>query len=188
MDFVTYWPESTASGYTGILVIVVSLTRIVIDLPCREDIDSPELARMIFKHAICKRGVPDNITSDWGNVFPSRFWDRVCSHLRNNHRLSTAFHLQMDGQSSGRTKQWSSTCDPCETTSWTTGSNCYRWLSSPITTPTTIPSCWHPSGRTVITTLRCSLSLPRTPVADHRCRQTRGWQAWKRVPIFSGKT
>lgn len=64
MDFVTYWPESTASGYTGILVIVVSLTRIVIDLPCREDIDSPELARMIFKHAICKRGVPDNITSD----------------------------------------------------------------------------------------------------------------------------
>ena len=98
MDFVTDLPESTASGYTGILVIVDRLTKMAIYLPCRKDIDSPELARMFFEHVICKRGVPDNIVTDRGKEFTSRFWNRVCSHLSINHRLSTAFHPQTDGQ------------------------------------------------------------------------------------------
>jgi hypothetical protein len=98
MDFVTDLPESTASKYTGILVIVDRLTKMATYLPCRKDIDSPELARMFFEHVICKRGVPDNIVTDRGKEFTSRFWNRVCSHLSINHRLSTAFHPQTDGQ------------------------------------------------------------------------------------------
>jgi len=98
MDFVTDLPESTASKYTGILVIVDRLTKMATYLPCRKDIDSPELARMFFEHVICKRGVPDNIVTDRGKEFNSRFWNRVCSHLSINHRLSTAFHPQTDGQ------------------------------------------------------------------------------------------
>jgi len=98
MDFVTDLPESTASGYTGILVIVDRLTKMAIYLPCRKDIDSPELARLFFEHVICKRGVPDNIVTDRGTQFTCRFWTRVCSHLSTDHRLSTAFHPQTDGQ------------------------------------------------------------------------------------------
>jgi transposase InsO family protein len=98
MDFVTDLPESTASGNKGILVIVDRLTKMAIYLPCRKDIDSPELARMFFEHVICKRGVPDNIVTDRGKEFTSRFWKRVCTHLRINHRLSTAFYPQTDGQ------------------------------------------------------------------------------------------
>ena len=98
MDFVTDLPESTASAYTGILVIVDRLTKMAIYLPCRKDIDSPELARMFFEHVICKHGVPDNIITDRGTQFTSRFWNRVCSHMSINHRLSTAFHPQTDGQ------------------------------------------------------------------------------------------
>jgi len=98
MDFVTDLPASTASGYTGILVIVHQPTKMAIYLPCRKDIDSPELARMFFEHVICNWGVPDNIVTDCGKEFTSRFWKRVCSHLRINHRLSTAFHPQTDGQ------------------------------------------------------------------------------------------
>jgi len=98
IDFVTDLPESTASGYTGILVIVDRLTKMAIYLPCRKDIDSPELARLFFEHVICKRGVPDNIVTDRGTQFTSRFWTRVCSHLSTDHRLSTAFHPQTDGQ------------------------------------------------------------------------------------------
>jgi len=64
MDFFTDLPESTASGYTGIMVIVDRLTKMAIYLPCRKDIDSPELARMVFEHVIWKRGVPDNIETD----------------------------------------------------------------------------------------------------------------------------
>jgi len=98
MDFVTDLPESTASGYTGILVIVDRLTKMAIYLPCRNDIDSPELARLIFEHIIGMRGVPGNIVTDRGTQFTSQFWTRVCSHLSTDHRLSTAFHPQTDGQ------------------------------------------------------------------------------------------
>ena len=74
MDFVMDLPESTASGYPGILVIVDGLTKMAIYLPCREDIDSPELAQIFFEHVICKCGVPDNIVTDCGKEFTSRFW------------------------------------------------------------------------------------------------------------------
>jgi len=98
IDFITDLPESTASKYKGILVIVNRLTKMATYLPCRNDIDSPELARIFFAHVICKRGVLDNIVTDRGKEFTSRFWNRVCSHLSINHRLSTAFHPQTDGQ------------------------------------------------------------------------------------------
>jgi len=96
MDFVTDLPESTASGYTGILVIINRLTKVAIYHPCRMDIEYPELARMFFEQGIYKRGVPDNITTDCGKQFTSRFWDRVCSHLSINNCLTTAFQPQGD--------------------------------------------------------------------------------------------
>jgi hypothetical protein len=92
MEFVPDLPESTAFGYTGILVIGDRLTKMAIYLPCRKAIDSPELARMFFEHVFRKRGLPGNIVTDRGKEFTSRFWNEVCSHLRINHRLSTAFH------------------------------------------------------------------------------------------------
>jgi hypothetical protein len=98
MDFVTDLPKSTASASTGILVIVDRLTKMAIDLPCRKDVDPPELARMFFEEVICKHGVPSNIVTDWGSQFTSRFWNRVCSHLSIDHRLSTLFLPQTDGQ------------------------------------------------------------------------------------------
>jgi hypothetical protein len=66
MDFVTELPESTKSGYTGILVIVVRLTKMVIYLRCPNDIDSPELAQIFFGHVMFKHGVPNNIVTDYG--------------------------------------------------------------------------------------------------------------------------
>jgi hypothetical protein len=98
MDFLTDLQELTASGYTGILVIVDRLTKMAIYLPCRKDIDTPELARLFIEHVICKRGVPDNIVTDRGTQFTSRFWTRVWSHLSTDHRLLTPFHPQTDGQ------------------------------------------------------------------------------------------
>jgi hypothetical protein len=97
MDFVTDLPESTASAYTGILVVVDRLTKMAIYLPCRKDVNSPVLARMFFEEVICNHGVPSNIVTDRGSQFTSRFWNRVCSHLSIDHRLSTSFHPQTDG-------------------------------------------------------------------------------------------
>jgi RNase H-like domain found in reverse transcriptase/Reverse transcriptase (RNA-dependent DNA polymerase)/Integrase zinc binding domain/Chromo (CHRromatin Organisation MOdifier) domain/Integrase core domain len=98
MDFVTDLPESTESAYTSILVVVDRLTKMAIYLPCRKDIDSPELARLFFENVICQHGVPDNVITDRGSQFTSRFWNRVCTHMSTDHRLSTAFHPQTDGQ------------------------------------------------------------------------------------------
>jgi len=47
---------------------------------------------------MCKRGVPDIHVTDRGKEFTGQFWNRVCSHISINHRLSTAFHPQTDGQ------------------------------------------------------------------------------------------
>jgi hypothetical protein len=98
MDFITDLPGSTASGNTGILVIVDQLTKMAMYLPCQKDIDSPELARLFFEHVICKGGIRDNIFTHHGTQCISQFWARVCSHLSTDHRLSTAFHPQTDGQ------------------------------------------------------------------------------------------
>jgi transposase InsO family protein len=53
---------------------------------------------MFFEEVICKHGVPSNIVTDRGSQFTSRFWNRVCSHLSIDYRLSTSFHPQTDGQ------------------------------------------------------------------------------------------
>ena len=81
MDFVTDLPPSLridiANPYTGILVVVDRLTKMAIYLPCRKDIDSPELARLFFEHVLCQHGLPDNIITDRGGQFYSRFWKQV---------------------------------------------------------------------------------------------------------------
>jgi hypothetical protein len=71
MDFVTDLPESTASGYTD-MVVVDRLTKMAIYLPWLKDVDSPELARMFFEEVICKHGVPSNIVTDRGSQFTCR--------------------------------------------------------------------------------------------------------------------
>jgi transposase InsO family protein len=110
MDFVTDLPKSTASAYTGILVVVDRLTKMAIYLPCRKDVDSPELARMFSEEVICKHVVPSNIITDRGSQFTSRFWNRVFSHLSIDHRLSTSFHPQTDGQTERQNQTMSGFC------------------------------------------------------------------------------
>ena len=75
IDFVTDLPPSlridAANPYTGILVVVDRLTKMAIYLPCRKDIDSPELAWLFFEHVLCQHGLPDNIITDRGGQFYS---------------------------------------------------------------------------------------------------------------------
>jgi hypothetical protein len=89
MDFVTDLPESTASAYTSILVVVDRLAKMAIYSPSRKDVDFPELTRMFFEEVITKQGVPSNIVTDRGSQFTSRFWNRMCSYLSIDYRLST---------------------------------------------------------------------------------------------------
>jgi len=104
MDFITDLPKSTSLGFTGILVVIERLTKMAITVHCREDIDSPELDRMLFEYVICNHGVPDDIITDLGTQFTCRFGTQVCSHMSIDHRLPTAFHPQTDGQTNRQTQ------------------------------------------------------------------------------------
>ena len=133
MDFVTVLTQSTASRYMGIFGIVDRVMIMAIYLPYRKDIDTPELARMFLDHMICKCRVRNNIVTNRKMEFTSRFWNRVYFHLSIDHRLSTAFLPQTDGQTEWQTMPWSSTYGPTPTTCRIPGYNCYLWHSLLIT-------------------------------------------------------
>ena len=74
-------------------------TKMACYVTVRSDIDTPGLAAVfVQKFILAGLGVPDSIVSDQGSVFTSTFWSAVCYHLKVCRRLSTAFHLQTDGQ------------------------------------------------------------------------------------------
>ena len=53
---------------------------------------------MILNVVVWHHGLYNSIVSDWGLVFTSKFWSLLCYFLEIKGRLSTAFHLQTDGQ------------------------------------------------------------------------------------------
>jgi transposase InsO family protein len=54
---------------------------------------------MLFVRDVWKlHGLPDSIVSDRGPPFISEFWKAVCYRLQINISLSTAYHLETDGQ------------------------------------------------------------------------------------------
>lgn len=100
MDFITGLPPSTWNGkvYDAILVIVDVFTKWSIYVPCRKDIDAPELAELLLVHLNAFVGMPRNLVSDRGSLFTSKFWSSLCYYLGSKRKLSTAFHPQTDGQ------------------------------------------------------------------------------------------
>jgi len=104
MHFIPDLPASMGSRYTGMSVIIDCLTDVVTYIPCKRTL-TLQSWHMLFEQAICKRGVPASITTCCSKQYSSYVCDRVCSHLSINHRLSTAFHLQMDAQTEGHNRK-----------------------------------------------------------------------------------
>jgi hypothetical protein len=90
MEFITSLPVSMALGYTEILEIFTCLTKMATYLPCRNDFDSLELARMIFQLLTSKRGIEDTITTDRGKQLQVDFgieFAPIVQSLTNFHPL-----------------------------------------------------------------------------------------------------
>lgn len=100
MDFITDLPSCTVKGkeVNAILVVVDRYTKMAKYLHCRKDIDTPELASLLFDGVFSQYGFPTDITSDRGAVFTSNYWSQLCYHMRIKRNLSTAYHPQTDGQ------------------------------------------------------------------------------------------
>lgn len=108
MDFITKLPlsEDPATGafYDSILVIVDRFTKFSYFVPYREATDAEEFAYVFNRNIVSVHGLPVEILTDRGPPFTSKFWQALMAQLGLNHRLTTAFRPQVDGQTE-RTNQ-----------------------------------------------------------------------------------
>ena len=102
MDFIVKLPCS--NGFDSILVIVDRFSKMCHLIPCNESIDACETATLMLKHVVKHHGLPDDIVSDRGPQFVSKFWSEICRRMGITRKLSTAAHPQTDGQTE-RTNQ-----------------------------------------------------------------------------------
>nr|GEZ67281.1 putative reverse transcriptase domain-containing protein [Tanacetum cinerariifolium] len=103
IDFVTKLPR-TSSRHDTIWVIMDRLTKSSYFLPTREDFKIDRLARLYLNEIVSRHGVPISIISDHDSHFTSRFWQSIQEALGTRLDMSTAYHLQTDGQSERTTQ------------------------------------------------------------------------------------
>jgi len=96
VDFVTGLLRS--KGYDAICVVVDRLTKQRHLIPCTTTITAEELGTLFCNRVFRYHGLLETIVSNRGPQFASRFWKHLCSCLKIDARLSTAFHPQTDRQ------------------------------------------------------------------------------------------
>ena len=101
MDFVIGLSISInwkGDSYNLILVIVDWLTKMLYYKPVKVTIDAPGLREIIFNVIVRHYSLPNSIVSDWSAIFISKFKSSLYYFLEIKRRLSTVFHLQINGQ------------------------------------------------------------------------------------------
>ena len=102
MDFIVKLPQS--KNFDSIFVVVCRLTKQAHFIPCKESISAAELAEIFIDKIFRYHGLPDEIISDRGPQFRSRFWKALMNQLHVDPKTSTAYHPETDGQTE-RTNQ-----------------------------------------------------------------------------------
>ncbi|GJS81953.1 putative reverse transcriptase domain-containing protein [Tanacetum coccineum] len=98
MDFVAKLPKAS-SGQNTIWVIVDRLTKFAYFLPMKETNSMEKLTRQYLKEVVSRHGVSVSIISNRDSKFTSHFCKSLNEALGTQLDMSTAYHLQTDGQS-----------------------------------------------------------------------------------------
>ena len=98
MDFVSGF-LLTQHKHDYVWVIVDKLTKSAHFIPVRMDYSMDRLTELYVEEIARLHGVLLSIVSDRDPRFTSRFWMELRSALGTKLKFSTAFHLQIDGQS-----------------------------------------------------------------------------------------
>ncbi|KAL8123999.1 hypothetical protein AgCh_011848 [Apium graveolens] len=98
MDFLVGLPK-TRSNHDAIWVIIDRLTKSGHFLSINERYSLEKLVKIYLDEIVIKHGVPVSIVSDRDPRFNSRFWTKFQECLGTKLNMSTAYHLQTDGQS-----------------------------------------------------------------------------------------
>ena len=96
MDFITDLPPS--NSFDSIFVVVDRLTKMAHFIPCKKTSSSEDTTRFFLDNVYRYHGLPDDIVSDRGTQFVSKFWRSLFEILKVDIKLSSAFHPQTDGQ------------------------------------------------------------------------------------------
>jgi hypothetical protein len=96
MDFIEGLPSS--AGYTVILVIVDRFNKYSHFIPIKHPYSVASIAQVFLDNIVKLHGVPKTIVYGRGKIFTSRFWTKLFKLLKNDLKLSSAYHSQTDGQ------------------------------------------------------------------------------------------
>ena len=103
VDFVVKLPESRGNN-TILTITDQGCTKAVILVPCREDMGAEAIAELFKEHIFPYTRIPIQLISNHDTRFTSSWFKELCRILGVTQNLSTAYHLQTDGQSE-RTNQ-----------------------------------------------------------------------------------
>jgi hypothetical protein len=87
-----------SGGFDSILVIIDSLTKFGHFIPCKESMNSREVAALFLRDVWKLHGTPEKTISDRGTQFNSKFMRHLYKRLGIRPSFSTAYHPQTDGQ------------------------------------------------------------------------------------------
>ena len=97
LDFITDLPIS--DGFDSILVTVDhGLMKGVTFTPCNKTIDALGTADIYISEVYKRFGLPDILISDRGPQFAAKVFQEIRKALKIDHRMSTAYHPQTDGE------------------------------------------------------------------------------------------
>jgi hypothetical protein len=104
LDLITNLPVS--KGYDSVLTIIdYDCLKAVVFLFCQKTIDVEGIVQLYVQHVFPRFGHPQHIISDRDPQFTAQFTCQMCTLLGITQNVSTAYHLQTDGQSEC-THQW----------------------------------------------------------------------------------
>lgn len=86
------------SGYDSIFVVVDRLTKVAHLIPVKVTFTAMDIAKVFIKEIFRLHGLPRRIVSDRDAKFTSRFWTAFFEAVGTSLNLSTAYHLETDGQ------------------------------------------------------------------------------------------
>ena len=96
VDFIVNLPPSNT--FDCICVIVDRFSKMAYFVPYKMTITSEDTAKLFIDNIYRYHGLPDDIISDRGFQFVSKFWQSLFKILQVEIKLSSAFHPQIDGQ------------------------------------------------------------------------------------------
>jgi hypothetical protein len=84
--------------FSAVLVVVDRLTKHAQFIPTVMELNAEGFAYLVYRHVICRFGLPRSIYADRDGRWLSDFWMAISSYLKSKMILSSARHPQHDGQ------------------------------------------------------------------------------------------